>query len=278
LNLLFGSVLVTKLDRLGTYAAAMAYCLVLSLVPFLFVTFTLAVHVGLNLNRAYDDMLSEVLPKEINPPQIIATIESSHGSVTTIGFVLAVYTSYNLMTQVVRTLLFVFDDPRRSRGWNWSHWVKSGLLLFIWMVLLLAISITSVMYPVIHNILRQFNLDSVVWTLPLAMMQYSLVLAAMFGAFFLTFLLVPTKRPGLEQARNGSLVATCGWIICGWLFAGLLPKMILSSGVVYKALGSIVIILLWAQACSWSVIIGACWMVRFPSRRKLKVQVESPAK
>jgi len=279
LNLLFGSVLVTKLDRLGTYAAAMAYCLVLSLVPFLLVTFTLATRVGLNLSQAYNEMLLEVLPKEINPPQIIATIEASaHGSVMTIGFILAVYTSYNLMTQIVRTLLFIFDDPRRPQGWNWSHWVKSGILLFIWMVLLLAISITSVMYPVIHNILKQFNLDSVIWTLPLAMIQYALVLAAMYGAFFLTFLLVPTKRPGVAQARNGSLVATCGWILCGWLFAGLLPKMILSSGVVYKALGSVVIILLWAQACSWSVIIGACWMVRFPARRKLKVQVEDPAR
>ncbi len=35
-----------------------------------------------------------------------------------------------------------------------------------------------------------------------------------------------------------------------------------------SALGSLVVILLWAQACAWSVIIGACWMVRFPGRGK----------
>jgi hypothetical protein len=27
-----------------------------------------------------------------------------------------------------------------------------------------------------------------------------------------------------------------------------------------------VAILLWAQACSWSVILGACWIVRFSPR------------
>ena len=264
---LLGSVLVAKFDRLGTYAAAMAYCLVLSVVPFLLVTFTLATKAGLDLSGAYNDLLSDVLPREINTPQVIATIEkSSHGGIVTLGFILAAYTSYNLMTQIVRTLLFVFDDSRRSQGWNWKHGLKSIVLLFIWMLLLLAISITSVMYPVIHNLLRQVHLDSDIWTVPLEMIQYAVVLAAMFGAFFLTFLLVPAKRPSMRQARDGSLVASCGWIICGWLFAGLLPKL-LSAGVVYKALGSVVIVLLWAQACAWSVIIGACWIVRFSPRR-----------
>ena len=264
---LFGPVLVTKIDRLGTYAAAMAYCLVLSVVPFLVVTFTLATHFGLNLSSAYNDLLSDVLPREINTPQVIATIEkSSHGGLATIGFLLAVYTSYNLMTQIVRTLLFIFDDPRRSEGWNWRHGFKSIVLLFIWMLLLLTISITSVMYPVIHSILRQLHIDSQIWTLPLVLIQYLVVLTASLGAFFLTFLLVPTKRPSIDQARDGSLVAAFGWIVCGIICAKVLGPKTWSSNAVYEALGSIVIVLLWAQACAWSVIIGACWMVRFSRR------------
>jgi len=35
---LYGPLLYPKADRLGTYAAALAYCFVLSLVPFLAVT------------------------------------------------------------------------------------------------------------------------------------------------------------------------------------------------------------------------------------------------
>ena len=37
---LYGPILISKADRLGTYAAALAYCFVLSLIPFLVVTFT----------------------------------------------------------------------------------------------------------------------------------------------------------------------------------------------------------------------------------------------
>jgi uncharacterized BrkB/YihY/UPF0761 family membrane protein len=66
--------------------------------------------------------------------------------------------------------------------------------------------------------------------------------------------------------RDGALVASLGWIACSLVFSNVLPHL-LSMNLVYRALGSVVIILFWAQACAWSVIGGACWMVRFASRR-----------
>jgi uncharacterized BrkB/YihY/UPF0761 family membrane protein len=47
---LYGPVLFQKADRLGTYAAALAYCFVLSLIPFLVVTFA----VGMQSMRLRD--------------------------------------------------------------------------------------------------------------------------------------------------------------------------------------------------------------------------------
>jgi uncharacterized BrkB/YihY/UPF0761 family membrane protein len=42
----------------------------------------------------------------------------------------------------------------------------------------------------------------------------------------------------------------------------------LQASAAYIALGSVVAILLWAQACAWSIIAGACWIVRFSQRTK----------
>lgn len=263
----FGPVLVTKLDRLGTYAAAMAYCFVLSVVPFLIVTFTFADQLQLDLRGGYREILADILPSGIDANQVLTTIDrSSHSGIATIGFILAVYTSYNLMTQITRTLLFIFDDPKRPEGWNWRHWVKSAVLLFIWMFLLLVIAVSFVVTIGIESILRQIDVHLRVGTAVIGIAQYALVIASMFFAFLLTFLLVPAQRPSLMEARDGSLVASCGWILCSLLFANLLPQM-LRAGAVYEALGSVVVILLWAQACAWSVIIGACWIVRFSPRR-----------
>jgi uncharacterized BrkB/YihY/UPF0761 family membrane protein len=77
--------------------------------------------------------------------------------------------------------------------------------------------------------------------------------------------MVPARRHDLSLIRNGALVACFGWIFCSILFANVLPKM-WHSNTVYEALGSVVIVLLWALACAWSVIIGACWIVRFTPR------------
>ena len=297
---LYGPLLAPKIDRLGTYAAALAYCFVLSMIPFLVVTFTLGTALTHeNLVEAYTDLLVDILPSEGAQPlihpgaakkpdaeletkhekflqvanlsgQIIRTLQSSsHGGLETLGFILAVYTSFNLMNQIVRTLLFIFDDPRRPQEWNSKVILKTLALFFIWMLLLLLFAACSVVTPVIRSMLEHAHLNPLLWTEPLLWARDLIGLMSLFGAFFLTYLLVPTKRYRLAQVRNGSLVAAVGWCLCSLLFATVIPNM-WRTNAVYEALGSIVIILIWAQACAWMVILGACWIVRFPGRRRAK--------
>jgi YihY family inner membrane protein len=299
-NLLYGPILSAKADRLGTYAAAMAYCFVLSLIPFLVVTFTLGTELThLNLVEAYSDLLDDILPGEtpvVTPHnatpkeqaaneseaekhdriahvanlsgQIVHTLQqSSHRGLATIGFILAVYTSFNLMNQIVRTLLFIFDDPRKAHEWSWHLLFKTLALLGIWMFLLLLFAACSILSLPLEAILTQLHLNPGYWKTPLLIGRNLVGMASIFGAFFLTYYLVPAKRYKLSQVRDGSLVASLGWVLCSLLFAYVLPNM-WKTNAVYEALGSVVVILLWAQACAWSVIIGACWMVRFPNRRK----------
>lgn len=306
---LYGSILISKADRLSTYAAAMAYCFVLSLIPFLVVTFTVGAQLApgkLDLGDAYKDLLEDILPNvEVsaalhsntktragsvvsgngaeayhpNPAggadlsaQIIAIWQNSskatsRRSLTIVGFVLAVYTSFNLMMQVVRTLLFIFDDPRRPQEWSWLVLLKTLALLLIWMFLLLMISVIFVLTPVLRDVQRQFHLDTGLGTAPLLVMRDMVLMVSLFGAFFITYFLVPSKRYDWGLIRDGALAASCGWVLSSLIFAYVLPSM-WRANVVYEALGSVVVILLWAQACAWCVIIGACWIVRFAPRKK----------
>ncbi len=294
---LYGPVLAPKADRLGTYAAALAYCFVLSLIPFLVVTFTLGTEVThLDLVQAYSELIADILPGDLAPgpaehgatvatlqtladshheksadlsARILKTLQrSAHGgTVTKLGFIFAVYTSFNLMTQIVRTLLFIFDDHRRPLVWTWRIMLKTLALFGIWMVVLLFIAISSVVTPVIESVLRQLHLDPRLWTSPLLIGRNIFGMAALYAAFFSTYLLVPAKRYRWRQVAEGSLVAMCGWVLCSLIFAYVMPNL-WRTNAVYEALGSIVIILLWAQACAWSVIAGACWIVRLPARRK----------
>ncbi len=98
--------------------------------------------------------------------------------------------------------------------------------------------------------------------------QVLIVITALFGTFYLTYLLIPVKNYKKNLVLEGSALAATGWITCSLVFATVMPQLLKTSAA-YAALGSVVGILLWAQACAWSVILGACWIVRFsPARGK----------
>jgi len=268
---LYGPALYLKADRLGTYASALAYCFVLSLVPFLAVTFAVGMEITSQLAvkndefaRSFAGVLSEVLPmdKPEDMQQILNAIEhSTKGGLVTIGFILAVYTSYNLMDQIIRTLHFIFDDPRRPHEWSWRQIVKALALLGVWMCLLLLISVTALGATGLRHLLNLYLLKSLSEAL-VTCIQLGVIIAALFGTFYFTYFVVPPRAYKRKYVIEGSMLASCGWIACSLVFASVLPP-ILKTSAAYIALGSVVAILLWAQACAWSIILGACWIVRF---------------
>ena len=275
---LYGSILYAKADRLGTYAAALAYCFVLSLVPFLAVTFAVGMEISsqlaLNAKYAaqYAKVLSDILPME-NPDEtkrIFEAVQHSYSSqqngFVTIGFIVAAYTSFNLMEQIIRTLHFIFDDDRRPRQWSWLGVLKTIALLLIWMCLLLLISVSAMETAGLRHVLKPFLWPSLSDALVTGS-QVLVVISALFGTFYLTYYLVPARKHKNRFVVEGSLLASTGWIVCSLIFASVMPKLLKASAA-YIALGSVVAILLWAQACAWSVIIGACWIVRFSPRGK----------
>lgn len=272
---LYGPILSAKADRLGTYAAALAYCFVLSMVPFLAVTFAVGMEVstelalGKHYAEHYAEVLDDILPMQ--DPHDTARIfdavqHSTKGGLVTIGFVLAIYTSFNLMDQITRTLIFIFDDPRRPQTWSLKVVLKTIALLFIWMCLLLLISISAVETAVLRHLLDQLGL-SILSKFFATATQVLVVIGALFGTFYLTYQLMPARRHKKNLVVEGSMLASTGWILSSLVFAYVLPK-ILQTSATFIALGSVVLILLWAQACAWSIILGACWIVRFSPARK----------
>ena len=270
---ILGPNLVTKVDRLGTYAAALAYCFVLSMVPFLAVTFVVGIAISSQLSlkdyvQEYGNVLGNILPTEnaTDTQHILEAVQhATKGGLLTVGFIVALYTSYNLMDQMSRTILFIFDDPRKPQVWTWKVLAKTLLLLVIWMCLLLLISISAAEGAGLQQLLAHTDFSEV-GKLVITGSQLLVVIFALFGTFYLTYSLVPSRDHNNRYVVEGSLLAASGWIVCSLIFASIMPQ-ILKTSAAYIALGSVVAILLWAQACAWSIILGACWIVRFSTLR-----------
>ncbi len=249
---------------LSTYAGALAYSFVLSVVPFMVLAFALTSELVGKLNAwTYEHTLESVLPlasDNLFLKHILTALQAfgRNGWASGIGLVFAIYTSFNLMNQIVRTLIFIFDDTRRVFEWSWRVFNKTVALLAVWTFLLLMLTVSSVLSIFVHQ-----NAEFLTGSWRVASDLGMIV--SLYGAVFATYYLVPSKRPRLRDVRDGALVASVGWIGCTLIFADELPKFF-GANLVYQALGSIVIILLWAQSCAWSLIVGACWVVRFGTR------------
>ena len=144
--------------------------------------------------------------------------------------------------------------------------VKTIVLLVIWMFLLLLISISAMEASLLSHLLANVIFSDFMRGL-VKVAQVLVVIGALFGTFFLTYYLIAAGRFRTNLVIEGSLLACCGWVVCSLLFVSVMPK-ILETSAAYIALGSIVATLLWAQACAWSLIIGACWIVRFSPKRR----------
>ena len=88
--------------------------------------------------------------------------------------------------------------------------IKTIALLFIWMCLLLLISISAVEAGVLRHLLDQFLLSSLSRALVNGL-QVLVVIGALFGTFFLTYYLVPVSYTHLDvykrQIRWGHFVS-----------------------------------------------------------------------
>ncbi len=287
----WGPILYEKADRLGTYAAALAFYFVLSLVPFLMVTATAAALVSpISLASKYEEILAAVLPMEsANDRQMIihAVSTTSSRGLATLGFILAVYTSFNFMQQIVRTLLFIFDHPKALKVSFFREMAKSFVLLLLWMAFLTVICLSFVIMPLMRSMLASIPLIQSMRHLPVpdGMMRITtegffsltselVVSVTLFAAFYLTFALVSSQQYRPRTVFFAACLSTIGWIGCSILYVFILQR-IWSANAVYGALGLVIAILLWGQSCAWAVIAGACFIVRFsplPKRRRTAKQ------
>ena len=284
----WGPHLYAKADRLGTYSAALAFYFVLSLIPFLIVTATVTALVSpISVTSKYEDILRAVLPMEspADRQMIIGAVsQTSSRGLATFGFLIAVYTSYNFMMQIVRTLSFIFDNQRSAKPVGYRDYIKSFVLLLLWISFLVVICVSFVIIPTIHATIDSFTIikdlqDQHLIRLPTSVIPLDVfsevgdlvALITLLAAFFLSFTLVANQKFPIRVVFQAASVSTIGWIACSGLYVLVLQR-VWSSNAIYGALGSLIAILLWGQSCAWAVIAGGCWIVRFsPPPKKERI-------
>lgn len=252
-----------KLVMLPTFAAAMAFYFLISLVPFLIVvTRAVAWMFSANLTPELTTFLRDVLPPEsrMRPEAITAAVQGGGAGFGAFSTLFAAYTASSGLNELARAVHYVFSDERRPHPGGWLRRLKSLGLLAIWTLAIGATAVFLVLIPVARLAIARVSPNHALPVLLGADIRYPAAFALMFAAFVLTYEFVPepAHRPRWGAAVQGALVAAAAWMGTCFVFAYALPHVwgvSLFHGVMSSALATLV----WAFCGCWGVIIGACW-------------------
>ncbi|MDZ4815414.1 MAG: YihY/virulence factor BrkB family protein [Verrucomicrobiota bacterium] len=248
----------------GSFAAALAFYFILSMIPFLVVTFKVIGQFSpLNLADQIIDMLGRALPRESHDaiePMIQSAREAASGGFMTLTFFIAIWTSNNFMLTWVHSLQFIFSEKGMPSN-ILKKYLWSFLLLLLWMAALVLTAWFLVMAPVVQGWLELSRISKVTVTLWI-LARYITLFVILYVSFYSTYRTVAKTNYTISALREGAAMGAVGWILVSFIFSRLLPQM-WNQSAIYGALGSLIATMIWAYATAWVMVLGACWIVRF---------------
>lgn len=278
---MLGGRLENKLGMMPSFAAAMAFYFLVSLVPFLVVfTAVVARLFSANLTPELVSFLRQMLPPEsqLRPDAIIESVSASSGwGLGPSSTVAAIWTGTGGLNEMSRAVHYVFSDPERPHPGGWRRWFKSFVLLGVWVLAIIAAALFLVLLPMAQSELSRLFGAARGSALLGEYMHYPAAGLMIFLAFWLSFVFIPERRVSGVAALSGAALATGWWMGTCALFAYLLPAVWRVS-LFHGALSSALAILGWAYCAAWGVLLGASWAARADERlEKLAPRPHRPA-
>jgi membrane protein len=184
----------------------------------------------------------------------------------TVGFLVALWTSFRFMSLCIRSLCTIVTIDTRPAVKAWRSALSSLLLLAVWIVALVATALFLLVAPAIERGLLDHARRSDLWLSAFSVLRVVLIVGVLFGAIYLTYRVVVGKRAGFLRVALAALVASLGWIGASRGFTLAIP-ILWKTTQLFGTLGSVVLFLLWAYVMAWVLLLGGFLLVRPPRPR-----------
>jgi membrane protein len=254
-----------KLALADRGATEMAFYLAVSLVPLVGVTIALVSRwLPLNLSASIEEVLRAVLPaaSHVAPGEVLrwARSSASQGWLT-VGFAVALWTSFRFMSVCMRSLGTMVSTDVRPPVKAWRSAVRSLLLLMVWIVALVATALFLLVAPAIERGLLRLPELSDLSLATFSALRVVLIGVVLFSAIYLTYRVVVGTRVGWFRVALAALLASLGWIGASRGFSLAVP-VLWKATQLYGTLGSVVLFLLWAYVMAWVLLLAGLVFLR----------------
>jgi membrane protein len=243
-------------DALSLQAMSLTYTTLLSLIPFLAVTFSVLTAFG--VQNAIEPFLSQLLqPLGPNSSQItsrvIAFVENIRvGILGGLGLAMLFYTVVSLVSSIEDALNQIWRLPR-SRSWGQRFATYLSVVLVGPVLVFTAFALTaSAQSHWLVERLTQLEFVNEIFTLATRVMPFFLLCVT----FTLVYKLLPYTRVPISSAAIGGAAAAILWQIVGIGFAAFVANSARYAAI-YSSFAVMVVFLIWLYVGWLIVLFGA---------------------
>ena len=236
-------------DNISAHAAASAFYMFLSLVPFVALVSTILPLTGLEEDRLFE-IVSHYIPAAMQGiiSSAVTDIYSAPNAILPISIIITVWLSSRAFSSLIRGVEDVADSPR------YSSYLKRSLLACLYTIGIVFIMVMLLLLLVFGDRLSSLPILSpfVRIVIKLRLIVVVILLTCVFIAIYHW---VPGMRLRLRQLLPGSLAAAAAWLLFTWLFS---LYIVYGGGyTTYGSLAAIIITLLWMYWCMYIILLGA---------------------
>jgi uncharacterized BrkB/YihY/UPF0761 family membrane protein len=251
-----------KFSLLGTFAGALAFYFLLALVP-LFILATTLVHHALHLDITPQlrDLLAALLPSSLDrtPGRVVeAVIAGTSRGWFTFGFIGILWACISFMNELARAIHLIFADQLDASAGGWRRWFKSIALIALWCGALATACILFIASTRIPELAHQWPWLQGAALLAAQVARWTTTFALLGSAATLTYRLVPARPASWAVCAGVGFGVALAWMGMGTALTRGLP-LLWSQSPLPLAFGSFLIVMIWAYACCWALLLGA-WL------------------
>lgn len=244
-------------DEITVYAAQASFFIVLSSVPFIILLLTVLQFVPAVQQSDFLDLLSRLLPLEVQP--LVYTIvdeiySKSSAALLSVSSIVTLWSASRGMLGIEKGLNRIAGCPRR-RGYVVSRIINSG-----YTIVFMAICVMSLALLVFGTVLQNIAYRVLPFLRALSPFLISLrsvlslVILVIFFMVLYTFL--PYERQRLRCQLPGAVFSTVCWILFSFAFS-LYFKYFSRFSTMYGSLASVAVLMLWLYFCICILFLGA---------------------
>ena len=242
---------ILSLNELRILPSYLSYNFVLAIIPMFTVIFLIASIFSISVDSIIN-LIDDTIPSYIG--NIIIEIISSKNYTLSIGIlnIITFYASSKGMYAIVEASNSLYNNPKRSIT---KDRLKAVLILLLLVFSLLVLILIPIIGGKILDFLNKYNIVTSYITNIYHILKWPITFFVLFVNIILTYIISPSVRVKVKDVIPGAFITTIMWIIFTVIFSNYLTHFT-KYDVVYGALSSVTVLLIWIYILSYILILG----------------------